>query len=167
MRDAIAWSYDLLTGPEQALLCRLGVFFGGFTLDAALNIAGNDDARLDHLSTLVASSLIHRTSGDTPVPRLGMLETIREFTLDRLAAAGEDYPARQAHATYFCDLAEAQLMRYHGPELVPAMTLIDAELDNCRSALEWCYEHDRETGIRLAGALWPAWSMGHAIAGQS
>jgi predicted ATPase/DNA-binding CsgD family transcriptional regulator len=167
MRDAISWSYDLLTAQEQALLRRLGVFFGGFTLDAALSIAGNDDTSLDHLSTLVASSLIHRTSGDTPVPRFGMLETIREFALDRLAAGGEDHGVRRAHATYFRDLAEAQLPRYHGPELILAMPLIEAELDNCRSALEWCLEHDHETGIRLAGALWPAWRMGHAVAGQS
>jgi non-specific serine/threonine protein kinase len=149
------------------MLRRFGVFLGGFTLDAAQDISGNDDAFLDRLTTLIGSSLIYRTTGGAAVPRFGMLETIREFALDRLAAAGEEDDARQAHATYFCDLAEAQLMRYLGPELIPAMTLVEAELDNCRNALEWCLEHDWETGIRLAGALWPAWWTGHSIEGQS
>src|SRR5918995_3348028 len=103
LRDAIAWSYDLLAPEEQRFFGRLGVFVGGWTLAAAETVAGTDGdlSVLDGLASLVDKSLV-RGDNTGPAPRYGMLETIREFASESLrAVAGEDQRVRLAHAEFY------------------------------------------------------------------
>ncbi len=107
LRDAIAWSYELLSPEARILFHRLGVFVGGWTLEAAeavANFAGDLDI-LEGLASLADSSLI-RLDESGSEPRFGMLETIREFAQERLAASVDEAMLRQAHAAYFIRLAE-------------------------------------------------------------
>jgi predicted ATPase len=118
MRDAIAWSYDLLDTPDRRLFRRLAVFANGFTLAAAARIAEPDGSAsstmLDGIASLVDQSLVvpvptsvDASAGEATVePRFTMLETIREFALERLAESGEEPATRRAHAEYFRELAE-------------------------------------------------------------
>ncbi len=106
MRDAIAWSYDLLTPDEQMLFRRLSVFVGGCTLDAAEAVASLGGAPtvdvLAGIASLVDKSLLRRVPGADPdEPRYAMLETIREYGLERLAESGEEAAVRAAHAAHF------------------------------------------------------------------
>jgi non-specific serine/threonine protein kinase len=104
LRDTIAWSYDLLSPDEQALFRRVAVFAGGFDLEAAAAVAAADEfAVLDGLNALADQSLLRREERDQ---RFGMLETIREFGMERLMASGEEVEIRDAHAQFFLSLAE-------------------------------------------------------------
>jgi predicted ATPase len=120
LRAAIAWSYDLLGAAEQRLFRQLGVFVGGFALEAveALIDGGPDDLDpLEAVSTLVGQSVVFVQPLDETPPRYGMLETIREFALERLAAAGEVAPTRRCHAEFFRDKAvHSEPMLFGTPE---------------------------------------------------
>jgi predicted ATPase/DNA-binding CsgD family transcriptional regulator len=166
LRDAIAWSHDLLEERHQVLFRRLGVFVGGFTLDAAGAISGDGDI-LQGVSALVGSSLLRATEGADGEPRYLMLETIREYALDQLTASDEEHAVRTAHAEYYRDLAESAIPHYDGPELHEYSARVDRDLDNCRAAMAWTLDNDAaETGIRLAGALWRVWWYGLAAHGK-
>jgi len=170
MRDAIAWSYDLLDEPEQALFRRMCVFTGGCTLDAAEVICADDGdatAVLDGLTALVASSLL-RLDETAGAPRVTMLETIREYGTERLDDQSEAAPAGQRHAAYYLALAEVAAAALVGPGAVGWLTRLDAEHDNLRAALRWALDRgDRETALRLAGALWRFWAQrGHLSEGR-
>src|SRR3954451_11244763 len=106
LRGAIAWSYDLLSEDEQALFQRLAIFVGGYTLEAAEAVAGDGLDIFEQLASLTAKSMVQQANiaGE---PRLTLLETIREFGLDRLRASGELEAAQRRHAAYFMTLAEA------------------------------------------------------------
>ena len=107
MRDAIAWSYDLLPPNDQALFRMLSVFVGGFDLETAEAVAGQEKiVVLDGIASLIDKNLLRPEQGFGGEPRYSMLETMREFGLEQLAAHGEECQARQAHATYFLALAE-------------------------------------------------------------
>ncbi|HET7093244.1 MAG TPA: hypothetical protein VFI22_07200, partial [Thermomicrobiales bacterium] len=173
MRDAIAWSYDLLLPPEQALFRRLAVFVGGFTLAAAEAIAADPDegalVLLDRLAALVDASLLRPVAGPDDDPRFAMLETIREFGLDHLAANGEMAPTRDAHAAWFVAFAEQATAPL---QLVANSALLDrmeAEKGNLRAALDWLIERNAvDASLRLAAALWPLWFFrGQAAEGRA
>jgi predicted ATPase len=163
LRAAIAWSYELLGAAEQRLFRQLGVFAGGFTLEAveALVEGGPDDVDpLEGISSLVGQSLISVQAMDETTPYYAMLETIREFSLEQLDASGEAARMRRRHAGYFRDLAQ------HGEPLllVPAerdtwMAQLEHAHDNIRAALAWSLSADGvlEVGVDLAGALGPFW----------
>ena len=107
LRDAIAWSYDLLTPDEQRLFRGLAVFVGGVSLEAATGVAARDqDAAYATLAALVEHSLLRHEPGPGGDSRYLMLETIREFALERLDEAGETEAARDAHASWFAALDE-------------------------------------------------------------
>jgi predicted ATPase len=106
MRAGIAWSYDLLPAIERAMFRRLAVFTGGFTLEAAEAVVGPDPSAVDLTAALVDNSLLQRVTPDDGRPRFAMLELIREYALDRLAAHGESVDARRRHAAYFLPFAE-------------------------------------------------------------
>ena len=159
LRGAIGWSYDLLRPAEQALFRRLAVFQGGCTLEAATAVAaatsdlGTDVD--DGISTLVDYHLLVRREPIEGQPRLGMLETIREFGLEQLKASGEAELARRAHAEYFAHLAERAEPILHGPARGPWLRRLDADQANIRAALEWAVGHDAaDVGFRLIGAVW-------------
>src|SRR5215213_9196101 len=111
MRDAIAWSYDLLAPSDQALFRRFAVFAGGFTLGAAAVVAVPDAPLLvlDGIFVLIEQSLLRQMPGSDDEPRYQMLETVREFGLEQLTAAEELDDARQRHAEYFLQLAGSQI----------------------------------------------------------
>ena len=160
LRDAIAWSHDLLEGDEPTLFRRLAVFRGGWTLEAAEAVV-NPDGALDvfgGIAALADKSLARPLPAPGPDPRFGMLETIREFGLEQLEAAGEVDATRRRHADYLVTLVEtlsAELFRATEPETLARLA---AELDNGRAALAWLDEQGDEVGvIRLAAGLGWVW----------
>ena len=163
MREAIAWSYDLLTPHQQALFRRLAVFLGGCTTEAAEAVAGGDagavSSILDDLSSLVDSSLLVQRQQADGEPRFSMLETIREYGLEQLAAAGEEAETRCRHAVWCLEMAEEfwpTMQRRLEPSL--AISHLATEHDNLRSALAWLDSTgDTEAIVRLAGAIFPFW----------
>ena len=168
MREAIVWSYELLSADEQRLLAWLAVFVGGFTLEAAEIVCGNmlatDHApmapsTLDGIASLVDKSLLLWRDA-TANSRLGMLETIREFALEQLAAAGEANRARAAHAAYFANLDEWLEPNHVAPgeRVDDRLWAIEAELANLRAALSFLTNAgDAEGLLRLAGSLAIFW----------
>ena len=187
MRDAIAWSHDLLTLEEQAVFRRLAVFAGGFDLEAAEMVAGlgsghptrgmdahapllpnlgtpqPTSAALDLVASLVDKSLVQREPGTRRSraggePRFGMLETIREYALERLAASGEAEAIQWRHATHVLALAETAEPQLTGPEQGASLDRLEDEHPNLRTALGWALEcGEAEIGLRLAGALERFW----------
>lgn len=147
LRSAIAWSYDLLHAPEQRLFRRLGAFVGGFTLEAAEVVCETDGDLgldvLDGIGSLVDSSLV-RTS-DTPdgEPRFTMLETVREYAVEGLAASGDASATRGRHRDYYQALAERVASELRGPRDAQLFDQLELEHGNLRSALDWC---EAETG---------------------
>jgi non-specific serine/threonine protein kinase len=174
MRNAIAWSYDLLSPAEQALFRRFAVFVGGFTLEAA-EAVGNAGSgpRIDvlaALTSLVNHSLVRREVGIDGEPRFLMLETIREFGLEQLQETGELPAARDAHATFFLDLDEwldPNRLR-PGERFDDRLRQIDAELPNLRVALTHLARRGNASSVlELAGWLAVFWyHKGHLREGR-
>lgn len=171
MRDAIAWSYDLLSPTEQALFGRLAVFAGGCTLDAAEAVRtaspGLPIDTLDGLADLVDQSLLYQVIQSDGEPRFLMLETIREYALERVGGAGDESAARRAHATHFAQLAEEAGTGLQGPEQQRWRDRLDVELDNLRAAVAWSADGsenpaDAELALRISAALWYFWLQGHS-----
>lgn len=168
MRDAIAWSHDLLADDHQALFRRLGVFIDGFSIEAARASAADHPDVLAGLDALVTASLVNAAIGVAGEPRFAMPETIREFALERLEASGEADRVRATHADYFRLLAERMLPHYDGPQARVALDRMEAELGNCRAAMTWALETgEAEIGIRLAGALWRVWRFSEVAGVQA
>jgi non-specific serine/threonine protein kinase len=158
MRSAIAWSHDLLGPDDQWLFRRLAVFSGGFTLSAAEAVAAVPV--LDGVTALVDQSLLRRTEDEGDEPRFWMLETIREFGLERLAEAGEDAAVRDRHASFFLAMAERAESEMTGPRTAWWLDSLEADLGNLRSALAWLDETGQIEGLsRLAGALGYFWHL--------
>jgi predicted ATPase len=153
LRATIAWSYDLLDSREQALFRTLAVFVGGCTLEAIRAVCGDDS--LEGVTSLVEKSLLYQESGLGGEPRFWMLETIREFSLERLDASGVAPVARRAHADYFRLVAEQAEAEYLGPMDGEVLDMLDQEYANLRAAIEWALDGgDLEVGLALGGALW-------------
>src|SRR2546421_1085161 len=163
MENAIAWSYELLTEEQQRCFRALGVFVGGWTLEAAEEVCRDRQNTTSEtfmliLAALVDASLVQVEIRAEARERFGMLETIREYALGRLRAASEEELCRRRHAAYYARLAET-VMAYFGAEQGArdshfALTL---ELPNARAALECAdEENEAELGLRLAGfsRLW-------------
>ncbi|MFN8664045.1 MAG: LuxR C-terminal-related transcriptional regulator [Thermomicrobiales bacterium] len=156
MQAAIAWSYDLLTPEEQVGLRRLAIFVGGFTLQAAEAILGDD--ALDIIASLVARSLLRMSDAEGDEPRYAMLETVREFALDHLAAAGEAEEFGQRHATWCLDLASRGFEALMGAAHQTWLRRMEAEHANTRAALAWVIDSGQaELALRLAGRLYRFW----------
>jgi predicted ATPase/DNA-binding CsgD family transcriptional regulator len=156
MRRAIAWSYDLLDPDAQAMLRHLAVFVGGFTLEAAESVQPPPSCVLDLVAALVDESLLQTAEQADGERRFGMLETVREYALEQLLEAGEEAGARHRHARYCLSLVERADPWQAAPP--PWLDSVQAEHDNLRAALLWALEHDPETALRLASALWRFWS---------
>lgn len=171
MRDAIAWSYDLLDPIEQRLFRRLAVFVGGCSLDAAVAIGkdGDDEhAALRGLASLVDKSLLRREEAGASVaePRLAMLETIREYALERLTAEGELDALCGKHAAYYLKLAEEAEPQMFSPAQQAWFTVLERELANVRAIFTWGIEtggHEAEAALRLASALGQFWTLGRHL----
>ena len=158
LRDAIAWSYDLLDAAEQKLFRQLAVFVGGWTLDAAEAMAGNGvppQRVLDLLSSLIDHSLVQRTEDVADEPRFAMLETVREFATELLESSGESDELRARHADYFAALAESVEPRLKSGGRGVWLVRMKADYNNVRFALSWIVIERRDTAaaLRLTGAL--------------
>jgi predicted ATPase/transcriptional regulator with XRE-family HTH domain len=181
LRRAIDWSHDLLSPAEQTLFRQLAVFAGGWTLEAATAVAatgpnpepsaqnveqlnsaleteGSEPAVLDGLTALVDQSLVGRVGSGMSEPRFVMLETMREYALDRLEACGQAEALRERHARYYLDLAERAERELQGGEQVTWLDRLAREYDNLRAALTWSIARgETETALRLSGALSGFW----------
>jgi predicted ATPase/DNA-binding SARP family transcriptional activator len=162
MRATLDWSYELLDEQERAVFRRLAVFAGGFTLPAAEQVAFGIDVRPDQMLELLArladKSLVRVEHADTGA-RYQLLGIVREYARERLAAAGEEEQARQAHLACFARLVEGvapQIERgTEGPaELERELDVLDAERSNLRTAIEFARaRHDAVGALRIAGPL--------------
>ena len=189
LRGAVDWSYHLLPEPEQALLRRLAVFAGGFTLGAGCWVSGfgGEDEHhvtpdtqnpkpetLDQLVSLVDKSLVQveeGIGGEGGEHRYRLLETFREYGLEKLAEHAELEEARDRHRDYFLAFVENADPPLIGPEQKEALARLEREHDNFRAALDWCLAEAAErepavpsrsaaasaAGIRLAAALYRFW----------
>jgi predicted ATPase/DNA-binding CsgD family transcriptional regulator/Tfp pilus assembly protein PilF len=181
LRDAIAWSYDDLPERSQTLLRRLAVFAGGFSLDAAEAVteacaSPRPDAEtggpttLTEIAALVDASLVKRIGADDTElsPRFTMLDTIREFALDRMTSQDEAGAIAARHAAWYVALAERADPELDGPDQRHWLDRIDAEIDNVRAALARLLERgDPVRALRLAAALELYWlKQGRYAEGQ-
>jgi predicted ATPase/DNA-binding SARP family transcriptional activator len=161
LRAAIDWSYDLLSERECALLRRLSIFAGRFTLDAVEAVCGGDV--LDLLGLLIDKSLV---LVDTATGRYRLLETIRQYALERLTASAELEATRARHCAWCLALAEEAEAELHGPDQALWLERLDAEMANFRAALEEVPGRRDGDSLQLAAALWPFWYMrGHVREG--
>jgi predicted ATPase/serine/threonine protein kinase len=164
LRHTIDWSYDLLSEAEQKLFRRLSVFTGGFTLEAAESVCNTKQDlgldMLDGLSSMVDKSLVRQVEQSDGEPRFLMLETIREYGLEKLTASAEEPLTRKAHAAYCVVLAEDAAMEKGSSEIKTWMDCFETEHDNFSAALDWLTEaNNGEWGVRLATALFGFWEM--------
>jgi predicted ATPase/DNA-binding XRE family transcriptional regulator len=180
LRNTITWSYDLLDEGEQALFRRLGVFVGGCTLEAAeamtnigftisdfglraeAQIVENPKTQnaLDGLTSLLDKSLLRQEAGPDGEPRFVMLETVREYALERLAASDELALTQRRHAEYFLALAEAAERPLKGQGQGMWLARLASDLDNLRAALDWgTAMQELELVARLSAALDLFWDL--------
>ncbi len=154
LRTTIEWSYDLLAPDEQRLLRALSLFAGGCTFEAAEAVGGADP---DTLQSLIDKSLVRKRATDEG-SRYWMLETIREFALERLAAEDEAPRLQPLHAEHYLAVAEREAAEFRGQEQVAALRRLDSEHANLRAALAWASDESRaELALRLAAFLWRFW----------
>jgi hypothetical protein len=171
LRGAIAWSYDLLDESSRRLLRRLSVFAGGCTLELAEAICGPASELgldvLDGIEALVDQSLL-RAEEVAGEPRFRMLETIRAFAAEQLAASDEADAIRERHARDFLALAQEAAEELSGREQRTWLDRLDMEHDNLRAALEWATARpDPEVAISLGFALWRFWQKrGYLLEGR-
>jgi len=164
IRETIDWSYRLLCEDEQVLLRRLAVFSGTFSLDAAEAVCGDQIDVLDLLAALVDKSLVLRDDS-AGAARYRLLETVRQFAAEKLAAAGERDRFRERHARHFYEMTDALEPKvFAGASDPPTLARIDREIDNIRAVFEWCEEDPSraELELRLLWALhWYWFARGH------
>ena len=160
LRALIDWSYDLLSEQERTLLRRLSVFAGGWTLEAAEAVCAGDGIEdweiLDLLTQLVDKSIvIAEAHGDAS--RYRLLETLRQYGAEKLAASGEEGPRQRAHADWYLQVAEGVASDWFGPEMASRTVRLTADQDNLRAALAWTLADvtaERiERGLRLTASL--------------
>jgi predicted ATPase/class 3 adenylate cyclase len=160
LRASVDWSHALLTDPERILFRRLAVFMGGFDLEAGQAVCGGGDVQhyqvLDLLALLVDKSLVvaENTSGRT---RYRLLETVRQYALEKLSESGEADAVRGRHRDHYTAMAallDTSAQAGHKRRLEQA----EIEIDNLRAAFAWCCEHsDVDLALALASSLQPLW----------
>ncbi|HLW58299.1 MAG TPA: tetratricopeptide repeat protein [bacterium] len=163
LRGAMDWSYELLSELERSLLRQLSVFVGGFTLEAAERVCGDGGGDrgdiLNLLTNLVNKSLVgfdEQQGGG----RYRLLETMRQYSWDRLVASGEEHHVRGRHRDYFLGLAEQAELKFRGPDQGAWNKRLETEYDNVRAAVSWSMtEGTLEVGLRLASSLYWLWDI--------
>ena len=153
LRAAIGWSYELLDDVAQELFCRLGVFVGGWTLDAAEAAAGAH--ALDGIAALADQGLVVRAD-----ERFTMLETVREYALERLAERDGVASARAAHALTYAALAGRAWRGLYSPDVGAWLDRLDADHENIRAAIAFAVsEDDAATALRICAGVWRYWVL--------
>ena len=158
LRALVDWSYDILSDHERLLLCRLSVFMGGWTLEAAEEVCSGDGIDsydvLDLLTQLVNKSLIvivERSKVDEI--RYRMLETIRQYARERLLESGKAENVRERYFTYFWQMVKQSNLDFYGPKELDWLVWLESEWDNIRAAVEWTYEERSQDGLDLVNCL--------------
>jgi predicted ATPase/class 3 adenylate cyclase len=176
LRALIDWSFDLLSDRERVLLRRLAVFAGGWTIDAAEAVGADGGLEpadvLDVLTGLAEKSLVVPQAESD---RYRLLETVREYALERLAESGEGDAVRARHLAFYVALAEQARPKLFGSEQVTWLARLDAELENLLAAHGWCASavDGPELGLRLAYAIKPYWlnrgllTLGHRVTDEA
>jgi predicted ATPase/class 3 adenylate cyclase len=172
LRNTVSWSYDLLSPELAEAFRRMSVFAGGCDLDALTAVAapGEYDP-LELVTELQDVSLVTVSEGADGEPRLGMLETIRQYALERLEQDDDLDGVRRRHAEHYMAFAERAREQMYGPAQLTVMDRVEADYDNLRAALAWSLEpsgDDRAIiGLRTTQALMSFWYMhGHAAEGR-
>jgi predicted ATPase/DNA-binding CsgD family transcriptional regulator len=176
LRNAIAWSDELLEPPERLLFRALSVFVGGWTLEAAEAVGAEIAAAspspicaiADRLTALIDQSLVYCETHPPHEPRFGMLETVREYGTEQLATSGAEDAVRWEHARYYIALAERIEPHLYGADQAIWMERLEREHDNIRAALAWLLEHDAtDMALRLSSSLKNFWLVhDHLSQGQ-
>jgi predicted ATPase len=157
LRGTIEWSVGLLSDAEKEMLATLSVFVDGWTLEAAVSVAGLDEDRtLDLLDALAGHSLVSIIAGDYG-PRFRMLETVREFAAELLAAGPTSADTQRRHAAYFRDFAESTA--WPATDEIEWAERLQAEEGNLRQAIRWFLTHDVTPLPRLLRTLWRFWQL--------
>lgn len=165
MRTAIRWSYDLLSEPAQTLFRRLGVFSGGFSLDAARQVCDISDDEyvqfMDTIEDLVAKSMVTVSAGASGEPRYRLLETLREFATAELIAGGEFEAARGAHLEWFRGFVQQNWEGFFESTFAQVLDAVEQERHNVRSALEYALSRPESVaaGLEIAGRLFIYWDV--------
>ena len=173
LRALVDWSYDLLTQNEKTLLCRLSVFAGGWTLEAAEAVCSDETIEawevLDLLTSLVNKSLVAYDETEDGAGRDRLLETVRHYAADLLAASGETEDVQARAASWFLRFAEEAKPKLSGPEQGIWLSRLEAEHDNLRASLSWFETANApaEAGLKLGGQLFQFWNRrGHLSEGR-
>ncbi len=169
LRAAMDWSYDLLSPSEQTLFRRLSVFLGGCTLESVEAVCDTksdlDLDLLDGMASMVDKSLVQQVEQSVGESRFVMLETIREYALEKLHASGEMASTKRAHAAYCLVLAEEEATQQGGAEDAQWLERFALEHDNFRAGLDWLTETgDADWGLRLGTALFRFWEVREHLA---
>jgi predicted ATPase/DNA-binding CsgD family transcriptional regulator len=158
LREAIAWSYALLSDEQQAVFRRLAVFARGCSLEAAQAVTGSS---FELLADLVERNLLLSVDEQAGEGRFRLLETVREFALERLEASGEAEAARAGHAAYYAELVASAEPHLGGPDQHAWLDVLARELDNIRGVLRWLIDagdaNRLHAAAELAWMLWPFW----------
>ena len=169
LRQTIDWSFGLLSAPEQKLFRRLSIFIGGCTLEAVESVCDTKQDLgldvLDGMASMVDKSLVRQIEQDDGEPRFVMLETIREYGLEKLAESAEEAPTRRAHAAYCLVLAEEGAAEDSAAGPKGWADRFELEHNNFRAALDWLTEtRNAEWGLRLGIALFRFWERREYLA---
>lgn len=167
LEATIGSSYDNLSVQEQQVLQSCAVFAGGAGVDAVEHVCADNDtgATLDALTSLLDKSLLVRSVAAEDTPRVTMLQTVRDFAVERLNASGRSGEVRQRHATYFVDLVAGARTGLWGAEHGRWMALLDLEVDNLRTVLDWSLGRDGDQLVcTLSADLGRFWEFRGALA---
>ncbi len=169
LRQAIAWSYELLSDEEKMLFARISVFSGGCSLDAAATVCttGLQIDPLDAIVALLDKSLVRKQDDGDGETRFYMLETIREFGLECLKGSGEEHDVCRTHAGHFAEFAEMAELQLTGSLQGEWFDRLETDIDNFRSAIHWAQETGESVlAVRLCAALWRFWiTRGYMLEG--
>ena len=162
LRASVDWSHDLLSDEDRALFRRLGAFIGGFTLDAAEAVCADSELDryrvLDVLSSLVEKSLVVAEESHGAI-RYGMLETVRQYAVERLEQAGDRAALSERHLRHFAELAAESELAFVAPGSEPWLELLDSETPNLTITFDYALGTDPEAGLRIAVALVYYWTL--------
>ena len=161
LRGAIAWSHDMLDDGDRSMFALLSVFVGGAGLDAIERVCGSGAGDLlDTLGSLVEKSLMRQVAAIDGQPRFAMLETIREFAIERAVASGRWELLSADHARYFLAFAEESSSHVMGSEKRAWLDRLEEDHDNLRAAIGWSIEMAAtDVALRLGATLWRFWQM--------
>jgi predicted ATPase/DNA-binding SARP family transcriptional activator/class 3 adenylate cyclase len=162
LQATIEWSYGMLDPPLRRAFVKFAIFAGGATLEAARAVT---DVHLETVEALIAKSMLYRRRQPDGTSRLLMLETIRQYALEQLASDPEQHTIQRRHCEHYLELAKHAVPRLSTPDEQKALSVLDAEIDNLRSALQWALQAAPETGLRLAGQLGSYWRLRPGLEG--